>query len=127
MSLASRSSCRSRRMRWWRCAISFPCSTPSPQRSPAVSAVARPGAARPAPFHVMDRVQAIEHHDDRAFAPLADCQAKARALQKEIAASAATDSEMARWAERLRPFADLLDMLEDESVVDDERFTQLAD
>ena len=87
----------------------------------------RAEAGRAAALHVIERVQAIEHHDDGAFAPLTDCQAKARALHKEIAASAATDSEVARWAERLRPFADLLDMLEDESVVDDERFTQLAD
>jgi len=31
------------------------------------------------------------------------------------------------WAERLRPFAALLEMLEGEGAVDDERFTQLAD
>jgi hypothetical protein len=87
----------------------------------------RAEAARAAALHVIDRVQAIKHHDDPAFAPLADCQGKARALHKEIAASAATDSDVVRWAERLQPFADLLDMLEDESVVDDERVTQLAD
>jgi len=87
----------------------------------------RAEAARAAALHVIDRVQAIAHHDDPAFAPLTDCQAKARALHKEIAASPATDSDVVRWAERLRPFADLLDMLEDESVVDDERVTQLAD
>ena len=87
----------------------------------------RAEAARAAALHVIDRVQAIEHRDAPAFAPLAECQAKARALHQQIAASAVTDSEVARWAERLRPFADLLDMLEDASIVDDERFTQLTD
>ena len=85
-------------------------------------------AGRAAALHVINRVQAIRHRDDSAFAPLADCQAMGRALHEEIAgASAATDSDVARWAERLRPFADLLDMLEEEGVVDDERFTQLAE
>jgi hypothetical protein len=51
----------------------------------------------------------------------------ALALHEAIAGSAATDSDVAGWAERLQPFADLLDMLEEEGVVDDERFTQLAD
>jgi hypothetical protein len=84
-------------------------------------------AGRAAALHVIDRVQAIAHHDDPAFAPLADCQAMALALHEAIAGSAATDSDVAGWAERLQPFADLLDMLEEEGVVDDERFTQLAD
>jgi hypothetical protein len=87
----------------------------------------RAEAGRAAALHVIDRVQAIQHHDDAAFAPLVDCQAKARALHQEIAGSPATDSDVMRWAERLRPFADLLDMLEEDGVVDDERFTQLAD
>jgi len=88
----------------------------------------RAEAGRAAALHVINRVQAIQHQDDSAFAPLAECQAMARALHEEIsAASAATDSDVVRWAERLRPFADLLDMLEEEGVVDDERFTQLAD
>jgi hypothetical protein len=88
----------------------------------------RAEAGRAAALHVINRVQAIRHQDDSAFAPLAECQAMARALHEDIAAaSAATDSDVVRWAERLRPFADLLDMLEEEGVVDDERFTQLAD
>src|SRR5215468_4032965 len=87
----------------------------------------RAEAGRAAALHVIDRVQAIKHQDDATFAPLVDCQAKARALHKEIAGSPATDSDVMRWAERLPPFADLLDMLEEDGVVDDERFTQLAD
>jgi hypothetical protein len=87
----------------------------------------RAEAGRDAALHVIDRVQAIGHHDDPAFAPLADCQAMARTLHEEIAGSAATDSNVVGWAARLKPFADLLDMLEEEGAVDDERFTQLAD
>jgi hypothetical protein len=88
----------------------------------------RAEAGRAAALHVINRVQAIQHQDDSAFAPLADCQAKARVLHEEIAAAGgATDSHVVRWAERLQPFADLLDMLEEDGVVDDERFTQLAD
>jgi hypothetical protein len=82
-------------------------------------------AGRAAALHVIDRVQAVIHHDDPGFAPLAECQARARAMHEDIVRSAATDSDVAAWAERLRPFADLLEMLE--GAVDDERFAQLAD
>jgi|SRR5689334_6590865 hypothetical protein len=82
-------------------------------------------AGRAAALHVIDRVQAVAHHDDAGFGPLAECQALARAMHEEIVRSAATDSDVAAWAERLRPFADLLEMLE--GAVDDERFAQLAD
>jgi len=84
-------------------------------------------AGRAAALHVIDRVQAVVHHDDPAFAPLAECQAAARALHEEIAASPGSERDVIGWAERLRPFADLLEMLEAESGVDDDRFTQLAD
>jgi len=84
-------------------------------------------AGRAAALHVIDRVQAVVHHDDPAFAPLAECQAAARTLHEEIAASPGSERDVIGWAERLRPFADLLEMLEAESGVDDDRFTQLAD
>jgi hypothetical protein len=85
-------------------------------------------AGRAAALHVIDRVQTIVHHDDSAFGPLLECQAKARALHDQIAGAAGTDSDVARWAEGLRPFAALLEMLEGlEGGVDDESFSQLAD
>ena len=84
-------------------------------------------AGRAAALHVIDRIQAIVHHDEPAFAPLAECQAAARSLHEDIAASPGDDSDVIGWAERLRPFAALLEMLEGEGAVDDERFTQLAD
>jgi hypothetical protein len=84
-------------------------------------------AGRAAALHVIDRVQAIAHDDDLGFAPLLECQASARALHEAIARSAATDGEVLEWAERLRPFADLLEMLEVDGSVDDERFTQLSE
>jgi hypothetical protein len=87
----------------------------------------RAEAARAAALTVIDRVQAVAHRDDPAFAPLADLQARARALRDEIASAAAGGDDVAGWAERLRPFADLLEMLEGQGGVDDERFTQLAD
>ncbi len=83
----------------------------------------RSEAARAAALTVIDRLQTIAHRDDPAFGPLAECLAKARALRDEIAGRG--DADVAGWAERLRPFADLLEMLE--GGVDDERFTQLAD
>jgi hypothetical protein len=82
-------------------------------------------AARAAALHVIDRVQAIAHRDDPAFAPLAECQAKARARHDEIAASGGDEADIAAWAEQLSPFANLLEMLE--GGVDDARFTELAD
>ena len=84
-------------------------------------------AGRAAALHVIDRVQAIVHHDEPAFAPLAECQAAARSLHEDIAASPGSESDVIGWAERLRPFAALLEMLEGKGAVDDERFTQLAD
>ena len=84
-------------------------------------------AGRAAAVHVIDRVQAIVHHDDPAFAPLAECQAAARALHEEIVASPGSERDVLGWAERLQPFAALLEMLEAEGAVDDESFTQLAD
>ncbi len=84
-------------------------------------------AGRAAALHVIDRVQAIVHHDEPAFAPLAACQAMASALHEEIASSPGSESDVIAWAERLRPFAALLEMLEGEGAVDDERFTELAD
>jgi hypothetical protein len=83
----------------------------------------RSEAARGAALAVIDRVEAIVHRDDPAFAPLVQCLATARALREEIVS--ADEGNAAVWAERLRPYADLLEMLE--GGVDDERFTQLAD
>jgi hypothetical protein len=82
-------------------------------------------AARAAALHVIDRVQAIVHHDDPSFAPLAECQGAARAMHDEIAGAEATDEDVMAWAERLRPFAALLEMLE--GGVDDGHFAELAD
>jgi molecular chaperone GrpE (heat shock protein) len=86
-------------------------------------------AGRAAALHVITRVQAIIHYDEAAFAPLVECQAKGRALHEQIARSAAaTDSDdVATWAEQLRPFADLLEMIETEGAVDDEHFTKLVE
>src|SRR2546428_12874794 len=64
---------------------------------------------------------------DPAFAPLAQCQAAAGALPEEIVASPGSERDVLGWAERLQPFAALLEMLEAEGAVDDESFTQLAD
>ena len=82
-------------------------------------------AGRAAALHVIDRVQAIVHHDDPNFAPLAECQASARAMHDEIAGAETTDEAVLAWAEHLRPFAALLEMLE--GGVDDARFAELAD
>jgi hypothetical protein len=82
-------------------------------------------AARAAALHVIDRVKAIVHQDDPDFAALAECQTAARAMHEAIASAEATDEDVLAWAERLRPFAALLEMLE--GGVDDRRFAELAD
>ncbi|HEV8475022.1 MAG TPA: hypothetical protein VGR82_19775 [Methylomirabilota bacterium] len=87
----------------------------------------RADAARAAALAVIDRVNAIAHRDDATFAPLADCQARARALRDTIAATGDDDRDVSAWVEALRPFADLLEMLEGQRAVDDERWTQLSD
>ena len=84
-------------------------------------------AARAAALAVIDRVQSVAHRDDAAFAPLAECQARARTLRDAIAKADVGDSDVSAWAHELRPFADLLEMLEGQGTVDDERWTELAD
>jgi hypothetical protein len=84
-------------------------------------------AARAAALAVIDRVQTVTHRDDAAFAPLVQCQAHARTLRETIAAADVDDSDVGAWAQELRPFADLLEMLEGQGSVDDERWTELAD
>jgi hypothetical protein len=85
----------------------------------------RHDAARAAVMHVIDRVQAIVHDDDPSFAPLIECQAWAHAMHDEIVGTEATDADVLAWAERLRPFAALLEMLE--GGADDGSFAKLAD
>lgn len=84
-------------------------------------------AGRTAALHVIDRVQGIVCEDEPAFAPLLECQARARALHADIARSVARDGDVLTWAERLRPFADLLEMLEGEGSMDDEHMTKLSE
>jgi ABC-type transporter Mla subunit MlaD len=84
-------------------------------------------AARAAALAVIDRVQTVAHRDAAAFPPLAECQARARTLRDTIATADGGDSDVSAWAQELRPFADLLEMLEGQGTVDDERWTELAD
>lgn len=67
-------------------------------------------AARATAFAVLNRVPALVHRHDPAFAPLIACQDKARALRAAITGAAPIDLELETraWARAVTPFAALL-------------------
>jgi hypothetical protein len=70
-------------------------------------------AARAAAFAVLNRVPAIVHRDDAGFAPLGDCQSKARTLRGAIALAEPADveAEGRAWLHAVAPFAALLELV----------------
>jgi hypothetical protein len=71
-------------------------------------------AARASAFGVLNRVPAIVHREQPAFAPLAACQDKASALRAAMVSAVPIDIELeARaWARAVTPFAALLELIE---------------
>lgn len=76
-------------------------------------------AERQRAFALLDRVLALTHREDANFAALAACQAKAREARAAVAEAPSVDMAA------LKPFADLLTMVEGQ--VDDERWALLED
>jgi hypothetical protein len=78
---------------------------------------------------VLDRVGALVHRDDPAFASLVLCQKRANEVRAALVAAEGSDPDVQRAAavEMTAPFAALLALLEGGSTFDDEQWARLED
>ena len=85
--------------------------------------------ARKDALGVLGRVMALVHLEDRSLSILADCQGRARELHVVLAGPAPDDLEQAttRLPDQMRPYTDLLALVEGWNVLDDERCAALQD
>jgi hypothetical protein len=85
--------------------------------------------ARKDALGVLGLVMALVHREDRSLPTLADCQGRARELHVVLAGPAPDDLEQAtaRLPEQIRPYTDLLGLVEGWNVLDDERCAALQD
>jgi hypothetical protein len=86
-------------------------------------------AARKEALGVLGRVLELVHREDKSLPTLADCQARARELQVMLAGPAPDELEQAtaRLPDTMRPYADLLALVQGWNVLDDERCAVLQD
>jgi hypothetical protein len=85
--------------------------------------------AREAAMAILDRVAGLIHRDDSGFAVLADCQAKAREMRIALSTQPPDDlaSETVLVHGRVRPFAELVFLVDGWDVLDDDRCAALQD
>jgi hypothetical protein len=85
--------------------------------------------ARESASSVLDRAQTVIHREDRDFAGLAECKAKAREIQASLAGTPPADvgQQTANLDTRLRPFVALVTLIEGWNRLDDERCASLQD
>jgi hypothetical protein len=85
--------------------------------------------ARKDALGVLGRVMALVHREDKSLPTLADCQGRARELHVVLAGPAPDDLEQATTGlpERMRPYAELLELVEGWNVLDDDRCALLQD
>src|SRR5207244_13521445 len=71
---------------------------------------------------LLDRVMLLTHREERSFAPLAECQARARALRGVLTGTPPADPEReaATIPDKLRPFTELLALIAGWSPLDDD-------
>lgn len=76
---------------------------------------------------VLTRVLGITHHDNAAFRPLLECQAKASDLRLQLsrALSERRGYTVRKVDEAMLPFADLLMLVESREPLDDQRWSQI--
>ncbi|HEX6209201.1 MAG TPA: hypothetical protein VF136_00395 [Methylomirabilota bacterium] len=86
-------------------------------------------AARKEALGLLGRVLALVHREDKTLPTLADCQARARELHVVLAGPAPDDLERATalLPDKMRPYTDLLTLVEGWNVLDDERCAVLQD
>ncbi len=86
------------------------------------------GEAKKRALAVLDRVLAVTHTDDPGFAPLVQCQAKAKELRQIVNDPKTLETaNPAAITEGAAPFANLLTLIEGREQLDDERFAALED
>jgi hypothetical protein len=85
--------------------------------------------ARESALVVLDRVMELIHREDASFGALAACQARARELHGALSASTPADlaHETVMMTGILRPFTELLALVEAWNVLDDDRCAFLQD
>jgi hypothetical protein len=85
--------------------------------------------ARQQGLRVLDRVASLVHREERGFAPLAECQSRARELHRTLSGSAPKDleHEARTLPGQLRPFTDLVALVEGWDQLDDDRCAALQD
>lgn len=85
--------------------------------------------AREGALVVLDRVMALIHREEKGFGGLSDCQARARDLHGALSGSvpADLDHETKMLSGKLRPFAELMALVEGWNVLDDDRCAFLQD
>ncbi len=85
--------------------------------------------ARAQALRVLDRVAGFSHLEEKAFAPLVECQAQAAELRAALAERVPEDleTETAALPGRVRPFADLATLVQGWNVLDDDRCASLED
>jgi hypothetical protein len=78
---------------------------------------------------VLDRVLSISHAGSSDFAPLLDCQERARSVRTAVAEShwASLDPEAERLAEGEHEFSNLLSLIEDRDELNDELWAALQE
>jgi hypothetical protein len=86
-------------------------------------------AARTEALGVLERVATLGHRDDRALPALLECQDHARQVHAALTGPApeALEQETQRLPETVRPWADLLALVEGWNTLDDERCAALQD
>ena len=85
--------------------------------------------ARGRMFAVLNRVPAIVHRDQPAFAPLTACQDKARALRAAITDAVPIDleGEARAWARAVTPFAALLVLIDGPGATEEARWCEVQE
>ena len=85
--------------------------------------------ARESALVVLDHVMELIHREDAGFGPLAECQARARELHGALSSSAPDhiEHETVMTSGKLRPFSELLALVDGWNVLDDDRCAFLQD
>src|SRR5439155_5936984 len=85
--------------------------------------------ARDRAIQVLDRVAQLSHRESGEFAPLGECQARARELRTELVALSRTerDPQSLALANNQHPYAHLLELIERSDSLDDQRWQQLEE
>ena len=85
--------------------------------------------AREGALFLLDRVMALIHRDEPGFGVLATCQARARELHEALSRATPDDveHETVMLSGKLRPFSELLALVDGWNVLDDDRCAFLQD